>query len=99
MRLADRPGALLRTVLELSSKIGADHEEDASGKISADKLEKRLLDEVGAEREEEAREVLRLGRLSWKLRDDDNILVARLESQLLRALDAGDGAIEGGRTG
>jgi pyruvate,water dikinase len=49
-------------------------------------LEKRLLDEVGSEREAEAREVLRLGRLSWRLRDDDNILVARLESQLLRAL-------------
>ncbi|MHB8901116.1 MAG: PEP/pyruvate-binding domain-containing protein [Thermoguttaceae bacterium] len=87
VRLADRPGALLGTVLELSSKIGAEHEEDASDKTSADDLEKRLLDEVGPEREEEAREVLRLGRLSWKLRDDDNILVARLESQLLRALD------------
>ena len=51
-------------------------------------MEKSLLEEVGSEREEEAREVLRLGRLSWRLRDDDNILVARLESQLLRALGA-----------
>ena len=88
VRLADRPGALLRTVLELSSKVGADLEEDASSKVSASELERRLFDEVGSEREAEAREVLRLGRLSWKLRDDDNILVARLESQLLRALDA-----------
>jgi phosphohistidine swiveling domain-containing protein len=88
VRLADRPGALLQTVLELCSKVEADREEDGSDKISADDLEKRLLDKVGPEREEEAREVLRLGRLSWRLRDDDNILVARLESQLLRALDA-----------
>jgi pyruvate,water dikinase len=31
--------------------------------------------------------VLIIGRLSWRLRDDDNVLVGRLESQLLRALD------------
>jgi pyruvate,water dikinase len=31
---------------------------------------------------------MRLARLSWQLRDDDNLLVARLESQLLRALQA-----------
>jgi pyruvate,water dikinase len=32
-------------------------------------------------------EVLAIGRLSWRLRDDDNVLVGRLESQLLRALE------------
>ncbi len=84
VRLADRPAALLRTVLELGPRIGGDL---VSEKVSAGELQKRLLDEVGSEREAEAREVLRLGRLSWRLRDDDNILVARLESQLLRALD------------
>ena len=84
VRLADRPAALLRTVLELCSRVSVDF---VSEKISAGELEKRLLDEVGAEREAEAREVLRLGRLSWRLRDDDNILVARLESQFLRAMD------------
>ena len=35
----------------------------------------------------EAAEVLAIGRLSWQLRDDDNVLVGRLESQLLRALE------------
>jgi pyruvate,water dikinase len=30
--------------------------------------------------------VLATGRLSWRLRDNDNVLVGRLESQLLRAL-------------
>jgi pyruvate,water dikinase len=49
-------------------------------------LEQRLLDAVGAARHDEAREVLRLARLSWQLRDDDNLLLARVESQLLRAL-------------
>ena len=50
-------------------------------------LEQRLLEAVGPERRAEALEVIETGRVSWKLRDDDNLLVARLESQLLRALD------------
>lgn len=88
VRLIDRPNALFRTILELSSAM----EPRGDGKVpgsgtSGDELERRLLTEVGPEREDEAREVLRLGRLSWKLRDDDNLLVARLDSQLLRAID------------
>jgi pyruvate,water dikinase len=31
-------------------------------------------------------EVLEIGRLSWRLRDDDNLLIGRVESQLLRSL-------------
>jgi pyruvate,water dikinase len=38
--------------------------------------------------------VLRLGRLSWRLRDDDNILVSKLESQFLRALDLAMGRLK-----
>jgi pyruvate,water dikinase len=49
--------------------------------------EQRFLEAVGPERHEEAMEVLAIGRLSWRLRDDDNVLVGRLESQLLRALE------------
>jgi pyruvate,water dikinase len=46
----------------------------------------KLLDVVGQERHSEAKDMVQLGRLSWKLRDDDNILVGRLESLLLEAL-------------
>jgi pyruvate,water dikinase len=31
--------------------------------------------------------VLRIGRVSWRLRDDDNLLLSRVESQLFRAVD------------
>jgi pyruvate,water dikinase len=94
-RLADHPGWLLGTVLELASMpTAADGArlEDRTGFAaatpapSAGDLERRLLDAVGPERHDEARELLALGRLSWRLRDDDNLLVGRLESQLLRAL-------------
>ncbi|NNF13205.1 MAG: hypothetical protein HKN72_08280 [Gemmatimonadetes bacterium] len=49
-------------------------------------FEERLLEAVGPERREEALDVLRIGRVSWRLRDDDNILMARLENELRRAL-------------
>ncbi len=52
-------------------------------------LEQQLLDAVGPAREAEAREVLATARLSWRLRDDDNVLVGRLEAQLLRATQLG----------
>jgi pyruvate,water dikinase len=87
VRLADHPGSLLRTVLELSSAMGPDPTQETTSAVSSPEvLESRLLSAVGPEREDEAREVLRLGRLSWRLRDDDNILVARLDGQFLRAL-------------
>jgi pyruvate,water dikinase len=59
----------------------------APDSIPAMTLEQRLLNAVGPERREEAQQILSIGRLSWRLRDDDNVLVGRLESQLLRALE------------
>lgn len=38
---------------------------------------------------EEAKNWLRIGRVSWKLRDDDNLLLAKIESQLQYFLMAG----------
>ena len=50
-------------------------------------MEQRLFDAVGPARRAEAAEVLRIGRVSWRLRDDDNLLLSRVESQLFRAVD------------
>jgi len=41
---------------------------------------------VGPDRHDKAREVLDTGRISWRLRDNDNLLLARVESQLSRAV-------------
>jgi pyruvate,water dikinase len=49
-------------------------------------LEKRLYDAVGPDRREEARFVVETAKLSWRLRDDDNILIGRLESFLMDTL-------------
>jgi pyruvate,water dikinase len=92
-RLSERPEALVRTILEMAKKPQpvetVDTEtstQDSTGR-TAEALESQYLEAVAPERREEALEVLAIGRLSWRLRDDDNLLVGRLESQLLRALE------------
>jgi pyruvate,water dikinase len=81
--LDDRPDLVLRVVLELA---GTNDPSPQATSTSAALLERRLLDAVGPERKEEARDVLRIARLSWKLRDDDNILMGRLQNQLQHAV-------------
>jgi phosphohistidine swiveling domain-containing protein len=77
----------MRMVLELAHAV--DQEVPQSAKPRMDNtaaLEQRLFTAVGQEQHEEALETLEIGRLSWRLRDNDNLLLARVESQLLRAL-------------
>ncbi len=85
-RLYDQPEPVLRNIVELSRRSDRLPKDDQSSGDCASTLRKRLLDAVGHERHEEANDMIQTGRVSWKLRDDDNLLVARLDSQLLRAL-------------
>ena len=87
-RLADRPDLILRAVLEMARSGGRQVGQTAeSGIKAAETLKERLLAAVGPERREEALETLEIARLSWRLRDNDNLLLARVESQLIRAID------------
>jgi pyruvate,water dikinase len=89
-RLSTRPDLLLNTIIELAKSPKPTllrDEETGSAEPDVQPPEQRLLNAVGRERQKEAEEVLAIGRLSWRLRDDDNVLVGRLESQLLRALE------------
>ena len=97
-RLSDRPDLILHNILELARGAGsAPQQSPARGSTSGSALEGRLMEAVGSDRHEEAREVLALGRISWRLRDNDNLLLARLESQLLRAIHAAAGRLERAR--
>jgi phosphohistidine swiveling domain-containing protein len=89
-RLLERPDLLLHTLLELAAD--ADHGAEPSHAhpgLSRGELERCFFEAVGPALREEATEVLRIGRVSWRLRDDDNLLLSRVESQLLRAVDLG----------
>jgi pyruvate,water dikinase len=91
-RLASDPLSILRIVLQTTESLGpanTQEERESLAEQKAGMLEQRLLEAVGPARHAEAREVLATARLSWRLRDDDNVLVGRLESQLLRALHLG----------
>jgi len=85
-RLHDQTESLLRNLIELSRRPDA-FEGGDSGSVDPASLEQRVFDAVGPERRAEAVEIIETGRVSWKLRDDDNLLVSRLESQLLRAIE------------
>jgi pyruvate,water dikinase len=86
-RLLDRPDLLLHTLLELAEVAPGDARPGAlhQGAVRSE-LEERLFDAIGPARRDEAAEVLRIGRVSWRLRDDDNLLLSRVESQLNRAV-------------
>ena len=97
-RLAERPDLLLRTIAERARAgenvpgLEAGAQAGFSGPVPVPdvaELERCLWDAVGVERRAEAEEVLAIARLSWRLRDDDNVLLGRVESQLLRALRLG----------
>ena len=86
-RLLDRPDLLLHTLLELADTAPRDaRPAEPHRDFDRAELEARLFDAVGPARREEAVEVLRIGRVSWRLRDDDNLLLSRVESQLNRAV-------------
>jgi pyruvate,water dikinase len=90
-RLRDRADTVLATIVELGDAesrppTGAPKGQSAQAMAA---LEERLLRAVGEERRDEALEAIEIGRLSWRLRDDDNLLLGRIESQLLAALQLG----------
>jgi pyruvate,water dikinase len=85
-RLLNRPDLLLHTLIELAADRGSESDEEHQRADPAE-LELRFFEAVGPARRKEAAEVLRIGRLSWRLRDDDNLLLSRVESQLFRAVD------------
>ncbi len=87
-RLSERMDLLLRLVSALAERSPGETAPRESGP-SVQALEARLLAAVGPARHDEARAVLRIARVSWRLRDDDNLLLGRIESQLLRALGLG----------
>ncbi len=77
------PEIILKNLIELSEKTISINPDKSDQKELVYKFFQK------AENKNEAEEYLRIGKLSWKLRDDDNILLSRLENALLKLLDKG----------
>lgn len=89
-RLVDQPGALFHLICQLGAMANEKPvKKEQKEKNKALELEQQLIEAVGKSQEQEAREVIAIGKLSWRLRDDDNILLGRIESQFLRSLALG----------
>ena len=86
-RLIERNDLLGKHIIHLVEGLNTSREMDKENSVA--ELEKRLINAVGKEKEEEAREIIKLGRLSWKIRDDDNLLLSKIEAQLLRVIRKG----------
>ena len=95
--VSSSPDLLLHTLLELAADTdhGAEPSQAHPG-LSRGELERCFFEAVGPARREEATEVLRIGRVSWRLRNDDNLLLSRVESQLLRRRSGSGPAAWGG---
>jgi len=85
-RVLNKPVPVLKIIIELSN---SQNSSEFKNQNKVDDLETKLFMAVGSEKKVEAEEVLHIGRLSWRLRDDDNLLLGRVESQLIRALEEG----------
>lgn len=88
--LQDHPEVILKNIQELSLR----KKSPPSVKDSKKKYLNKLYQAAGDSRIKEVDEVLRIGRLSWKLRDDDNILLGRVENQFLKFLKHGAELLE-----
>lgn len=81
----DRAG-LVRLLLEMAAQRAPG---PAAGKPDIAALTADFVNRFPADRQEFAREILEIGRSSYRLRDNDNIVLARIEAQLLKAVDEG----------
>jgi pyruvate,water dikinase len=77
-------------LLLLVSKLAAlPPRERPEKETNREQLEKRFLSAFSADRRQEAVRLLDLARASYRLRDDDNLYLGRIEARLLRAAEEG----------
>lgn len=80
------PEVILKIIFELSKKQA---KEGYNDQIEEENYLDKLYLAAGKSRRKEVDETLRIAKLSWKLRDDDNILFGKIENQLLIFLNKG----------
>jgi len=87
------PEALIKIVLEL-----ADHPRLPKKAVSqaAETLRQQFFDTFPPAERTEAEALLDLARASYRIRDDDNIMIGRIEAQLIAAVNEGKKRLSGG---
>lgn len=85
-RLGENPGQLLKLVLEMPSRRQSGRAAKPGGSGA---LEEEFLSHFTGEQRPYALELLDLARASYRLRDDDNIYLGKIEGQVLAAVEEG----------
>ncbi|HPI97259.1 MAG TPA: PEP/pyruvate-binding domain-containing protein [Synergistales bacterium] len=86
-------GRMVRIILEMAE---LPPKKDPGVIRRSAELKEKLLDSLGSTEEKDfALELLDLARASWKLRDDDNLHLGRLERELSRAMEEGRKRLSG----
>ena len=79
--LADARPGVIRVLLEMAKNPPKKQKD-----FSRSDLEEQFLSHFSGDERSEAREILDLGKASYKMRDDDNIFLGRIEAQLESSL-------------
>ena len=74
-------------IISIASKMASSPPRPRRNAKTSDRLLQQYLTAFPPDRRQWATEVLELGQSSYRMRDEDNIHLARIEGQLLRALD------------
>jgi rifampicin phosphotransferase len=85
-RFAQDRGALIQFLLEMASH---PPRRETKGREDRQALEAEFLSRFDASRKTYALELLDIARSSYRLRDDDNLFLGRIEGQLLQAVEEG----------
>lgn len=80
----NQTGTLLSVIVEIADVSPGYRGEN---KPDSDALLENYLRSFPAEKSEEAKDILEIGRASYRLRDDDNIYLGRIEREVARALE------------
>ena len=81
----DRQG-LIQLLLEMA---GQDAPKARLGEVNITAMGEDFISRFSEDRRKFAQEILEIGRSSYRLRDNDNIVLARVEAQLLKVVDEG----------
>lgn len=93
-KLESTPEIILRVILNLSKKL-ENRKIDSIEKLDLNYLYEDYIEEAKNQNMlKSAEKWLMVGRVSWKLRDDDNILLGRVENQLLKFIEYGIGILK-----
>lgn len=84
VRLVEAKSILFQQLCALSEHEEPTKATNTKGQTSA--LTKKLLNKLPEKEHQHAKLIIKIGQVSWKLRDDDNLLLSRIESQFLKSV-------------